>query len=181
MRIEVLELSGAYYIEPEIHLDNRGFFFEWFQKVRFQKETGIDFNIEQLNYSKSTKSVLRGLHYQLNPYAQAKLIAVIKGEIQDVIVDIRKNSNTYGKYYSTILNAEKKNQLYVPKGFAHGFLVLSEEVELLYGVNCTYVPDYDCGILFKDKSLNIKWQIQNPIVSEKDKILKSFKECENNF
>ena len=181
MKIEELKLSGAYYLEPDIHKDNRGFFFEWFQKERFQKETGIDFKIEQVNYSKSTKGVLRGLHYQLNPCAQSKLIAVTKGEIQDVIADVRKNSATYGQHYSVVLNAEKKNQLYVPKGFAHGFLVLSKEVELIYAIDNKYAPNHDCGILYNDKTLGIEWGNQNPIVSEKDKVLKSFQEAENNF
>lgn len=181
MIIKPLELSGAYYIEPRVYEDNRGFFFEWFQKERFKKETGVDFNIQQCNYSKSEKGVLRGLHYQLNPFSQAKFVAVIKGEVQDVIVDIRKKSRTYGQHYSTILSGEKKNQLFIPKGFAHGFLVLSDEAEFFYAIDSVYEPNHDCGIMYNDETLNIDWKIDSPIISEKDKELKSFLNADNNF
>ncbi len=181
MIIEALDLEGAFYLEPDVYPDERGYFYEWFQRERFQKETGIDFNIAQFNCSKSTKGVLRGLHYQLNPHAQAKLIAVSHGEIQDVMVDIRKESPTYGKYASVILNAEKKNQVYVPKGFAHGFLVLSETAEITYAIDSKYSPAHDCGILYNDSSINVKWRNDTPVVSEKDVNLKSFLEAGNNF
>lgn len=181
MIVKPLELSGAYYIEPKLLLDNRGYFFEWFQKEKFKKETGIDFNVVQFNCSKSSKGVLRGLHYQLNPHAQAKLVAVISGKIQDVIVDLRKESPTYGKYYSVILDSEKKNQLFVPKGFAHGFLVLSESAEIFYAIDSVFAPEFDSGLMYNSSFLGIKWEIANPLVSEKDSNLKSFEEADNNF
>lgn len=181
MTIEALGLEGAYYLEPNVYPDSRGYFFEWFQKDRFLKETGIDFNIVQFNCSKSEKGVLRGLHYQLNPHAQAKLVSVSQGQIQDVIVDIRKNSSTFCEHYSVILDAEKKNQLYVPKGFAHGFLVLSDFAEISYAIDSVYAPDFDCGILYNDKSLGIEWALDNPLISKKDEQLKTFEKAINNF
>jgi dTDP-4-dehydrorhamnose 3,5-epimerase len=181
MRIEALELEGAFYLEPDVYPDARGYFFEWFQKDRFEKETGIDFNIVQFNCSKSEKGVLRGLHYQLNPHAQAKLVSVSQGKIQDVIVDIRKESPSYGQHYSATLDSEKKNQLYVPKGFAHGFLVLSDFAEISYAIDSAYAPDFDCGIIYNDRILGIEWELDSPLISEKDKRLKTLEEAKNNF
>lgn len=181
MIVKPLELEGAFYLEPKLLQDERGYFFEWFQKDRFKQETGIDFSVVQFNCSKSSKGVLRGLHYQLNPHAQAKLVAVVNGKIQDVIVDLRRQSPTYGKHFSVVLDSEKKNQLFVPKGFAHGFLVLSEFAEIFYAIDSFFAPEYDCGIKYNSESLGIKWEFATPKVSEKDSKLKSIEEAEYNF
>ncbi|MDP4681062.1 MAG: dTDP-4-dehydrorhamnose 3,5-epimerase [Cyclobacteriaceae bacterium] len=183
MIVEQLELEGAFYIEPKIFHDQRGFFLEWFNRGRFYELTGVEFDVVQFNYSRSTKGVLRGLHYQLNPMAQAKLIAVVKGQIQDVIVDVRKNSKTFGQHYSVVLNAEKRNQLYIPKGFAHGFLVLSDEAEIFYAIDQQYSPEHDRGISFKDPTLGISWEINSGqiITSEKDEKLLNLNLTRNNF
>ncbi|MEQ9285702.1 MAG: dTDP-4-dehydrorhamnose 3,5-epimerase [Cyclobacteriaceae bacterium] len=183
MMIKPLDLDGAFYLEPQLFHDNRGFFFEWFNQERFKALTNIEFKTVQFNYSRSTKGVLRGLHYQLNPMAQSKLVAVVKGEIQDVIVDVRKNSRTYGQSYSVILNEEKKNQLYIPKGFAHGFLVLSDEAEIFYAIDNPYSPEHDSGISYNDSNLGISWELdfREIIVSDKDKNLLSLDSTPNNF
>lgn len=183
MIVKPLDLDGAFYIEPNIFHDNRGFFFEWFNKERFRKLTGTEFCVVQFNYSRSTRGVLRGLHYQLNPAAQSKLIAVVNGKIQDVIVDVRKNSKTFGQHYSVILSAEKRNQLFIPKGFAHGFLVLSEEAEIFYAIDNQYSPEHDNGISYKDSSLDINWKINSDdlVVSEKDKKFLPLESTPNNF
>lgn len=183
MIVNPLDLEGAYYLEPKIFHDDRGFFFEWFNKERFKELTGTDFKVVQFNYSRSTKGVLRGLHYQLNPAAQSKLIAVVKGTIQDVIVDVRKDSKTFGQHHSVILTEEKRNQLFVPKGFAHGFLVLSEEAEIFYAIDNQYSPEHDSGISYKDPDLGIKWDIDPNLiqVSEKDDKLLELKSTPNNF
>lgn len=183
MIVKPLELEGAYYIEPKIFHDDRGFFFEWFNHERFQELTATEFKVVQFNYSRSTKGVLRGLHYQLNPVAQSKLIAVVKGTIQDVIVDVRKDSKTLGQHHSVLLTEEKRNQLFVPKGFAHGFLVLSEEAEIFYAIDNQYSPEHDSGISYKDPDLGIKWEIDPTLikVSEKDDKLLELKSTPNNF
>ena len=183
MKVEALDVEGAYYLEPKIFHDNRGFFFEWFNKERFQELTGIEFNVVQFNYSRSTRGVLRGLHYQLNPAVQSKLVGVAKGKIQDVIVDVRKDSKTFGQHHSAILTEEKRNQLFVPKGFAHGFLVLSEEAEIFYAIDNQYSPEHDSGISYKDPDLGIKWDIDPNLikVSEKDDKLLGLKSTPNNF
>ncbi|MFT7032787.1 MAG: dTDP-4-dehydrorhamnose 3,5-epimerase [Cyclobacteriaceae bacterium] len=183
MIVKSLNLEGAYYIEPKMFYDDRGFFFEWFNKERFQELTGVEFNVVQFNCSRSTRGVLRGLHYQLNPAAQSKLIAVVKGTIQDVIVDVRKGSKTFGQHHSAILTEEKRNQLFVPKGFAHGFLVLSEEAEIFYAIDNQYSPEHDSGISYNDSDLGIKWDIdpERIKVSEKDSNLLKLKSTQNNF
>ncbi|MFY0650464.1 MAG: dTDP-4-dehydrorhamnose 3,5-epimerase [Cyclobacteriaceae bacterium] len=183
MIVTPLELEGAFYIEPKIFHDNRGFFFEWFNQEKFNKLSKVNFGTVQFNYSKSTRGVLRGLHYQLNPAAQSKLVGVVKGEIQDVIVDVRKSSKTYGKHYSIILNEEKRNQLFVPEGFAHGFLVLSEVAEIFYAINNPYSPENEGGINYNDPALSIKWELKEEefIVSDKDRILLNLDQTPNNF
>lgn len=183
MKVTPLELEGAYYLEPNIFKDDRGYFLEWFNARTFTKETGVKFNIVQSNYSKSTKGVLRGLHYQLNPFAQAKLVAVVKGKIQDVIVDIRKNSPTYGQFLSFELSADKKNQLFVPKGFAHGFLVLSEEAEIFYAIDEFYSPEHESGIKYNTPELAIPWAMPDEQISlsEKDAVSSDLSNAKNNF
>ena len=168
--------------EPKIHEDSRGYFFESFNLQTFRAE-GIDINFVQDNQSSSKYGVIRGLHYQLNPSAQVKLIRVLSGRILDVVVDIRKGSQTFGKNFSVELTAENKKQLFVPAGLAHGFSVLSEEAEVLYKCDSFYNKDSEAGILYNDPSLNIDWKIpaEKEIVSEKDKGLPLFAECRNNF
>lgn len=183
MTIEELSLPGAFQIDPVLHHDKRGFFYEWFNTKSFEKETGIIFKPVQFNYSKSTRGVLRGMHFQLPPHAQTKLVTVTKGEIQDVIVDLRQGSPTFGKHFSIILSEEKKNQLYVPKGFAHGFLVLSDEAEIFYAIDEFYAPDYEGGICHNDSSLGIKWKLEQSkiIISDRDKTYSAFESTSFNF
>ncbi|MEO9965610.1 MAG: dTDP-4-dehydrorhamnose 3,5-epimerase [Reichenbachiella sp.] len=183
MKIEALALQGAYEIEPTLHKDNRGYFFEWFNQQAFSKQTGTNFTPVQFNCSKSTKGVLRGMHFQSSSYSQAKLITATRGEIQDVIIDLRAQSPTYGKHFSTILTENKKNQLFIPKGFAHGFLVLSEEAEIFYAVDNFYAPEHEGGICHNDPDINIKWQLdQNDILlSERDKTYSAFQGAQFNF
>lgn len=156
-------------VKPKVFGDNRGFFMEAYKKSDFFKN-GIDVDFNQDNHSKSSKRVLRGLHYQAKPFGQAKLVRCPKGRIYDVAVDIRPNSPTYGEYVKVELSEENKNMLFIPDGFAHGFVVLSEEAELLYKTSGEYAPQADRGILWNDKDININWEIDfEPVLSEKDK------------
>ena len=163
-----LEIQGVTLITPKVFTDERGFFMETYQKDAFAK-AGITGEFVQQNHSKSVKGVLRGLHYQKEPYAQAKLVRCIKGEIFDVAVDIRKNSPTFGKYVSATLSAENKSMLYIPRGFAHGFEVLSDEAEITYSIDNIYAKESESGIIWNDPSIKINWPIKSPILSEKDK------------
>ena len=169
-----LEIPEVILITPKIFMDERGFFMETYQKEDFEK-AGITGEFVQQNHSKSTKGVLRGLHYQKGPYAQAKLVRCIKGEIFDVAVDIRKNSPTFGKYVSAILSEDNKNMLYIPRGFAHGFEVLSEEAEVIYNVDNIYSKENEYGLIWNDPNLRLDWPIKNPILSNKDKCWLKFK------
>ncbi|MBO5386258.1 dTDP-4-dehydrorhamnose 3,5-epimerase [bacterium] len=156
-------------VMPKVFGDNRGFFMETYKKSDFVAN-GIDVEFTQDNHSKSTKGVLRGLHYQAKPYGQAKLVRCSKGRIYDVAVDIRKNSKTFGQYVKIELSEDNKNMLYIPVGFAHGFVALSDEVEILYKTSGEYAPQADRGILWCDKEINIDWGIDfEPILSDKDK------------
>ena len=163
-----LEIQDVTLITPKVFIDERGFFMETYQKEEFAKE-GITGDFVQQNHSKSVKGVLRGLHYQKEPYAQAKLVRCIKGEIFDVAVDIRKNSPSFGKYISATLSTENKNILYIPRGFAHGFEVLSDEAEIIYSIDNIYAKKSESGIIWNDSSIKINWPIKSPILSEKDK------------
>jgi dTDP-4-dehydrorhamnose 3,5-epimerase len=158
-------------IEPAVHGDNRGYFLETFRQDLFEKAVGYPVNFIQDNESKSTKGVLRGLHYQLPPHTQAKLVRVIEGSVLDVAVDIRKSSSTFGQHVAAELTAENKHQLFVPHGFAHGFVVLSDSATFAYKVDNYYAPEHDRGIAFDDKDLAIDWQL--PLgtlqLSDKDK------------
>ena len=157
-------------IKPKVFGDNRGFFMETYKKSEFVSN-GINVEFIQDNHSKSSANVLRGLHYQAKPFAQAKLVRCAKGKIYDVAVDIRPNSETFGKYVRIELSEENKYLLYIPVGFAHGFIALSDEVEILYKTSGEYAPQSDRGILWCDKDINIDWGIDfEPILSEKDKI-----------
>ncbi len=167
-----INIEDVILIVPKVFQDNRGFFLEGYKKSDFFNN-GITDEFNQDNHSKSSHGVLRGLHYQSNPYAQAKIVRCIRGEIFDVAVDIRKNSPTFGKWTGTILSEENKNMLYIPKGFAHGFLTLSDTAELLYKASGEYVAQNDKGILWNDPDININWGKYGlnfkPILSEKDK------------
>jgi dTDP-4-dehydrorhamnose 3,5-epimerase len=175
-------IPDIYIIEPKVFGDERGYFFESFNQKEFEKHIGkIDFI--QDNESKSSKGVLRGLHFQKPPYTQSKLLRCIEGEILDVAVDLRKDSATYKQSLSIVLSGENKKQIFVPKGFAHGFLVLSKTATIAYKVDQYYAPDYDSGIAWNDEELNIDWGVINDEIqlSEKDKGLKPLAETENPF
>ena len=164
-----LSIPDVVLVEPKVFDDERGFFLESYKKSEFFAN-GIDVEFNQDNHSKSTKGVLRGLHYQLAPKAQAKLVRCIQGEIFDVAVDIRKNSPTFGKWVGEKLSAENKKMLFIPEGFAHGFVVLSQTAELLYKASNEYSKEHDRGILWNDSDIAIDWGIDfEPILSEKDK------------
>ena len=166
---EKQSIEDVILVKPKVFGDNRGFFMETYKKSDFVAN-GIDVEFTQDNHSKSTKGVLRGLHYQAKPYGQAKLVRCVKGRIYDVAVDIRKNSKTFGQYIKVELSEENKNMIYIPQGFAHGFVALSEDVEILYKTSGEYEPQADRGILWNDKEINIDWGIDfEPILSDKDK------------
>ena len=163
-------------IKPVVFGDNRGFFMESYKKSDFF-DNGIKDEFNQDNHSKSTKGVLRGLHYQAKPYGQAKIVRCVKGRIYDVAVDIRPNSKTFGQYVKAELSEENKYMLFIPVGFAHGFVALSDEVEILYKASGEYAPQADRGILWNDTDINIDWEIDfEPILSEKDKHQPRFKD-----
>jgi len=172
---ERLEIPDVILIKPKVFEDHRGFFMETYKKDDFEK-IGIKNEFVQENHSKSIFGVLRGLHFQKEPYSQAKLVRCIRGVIFDVAVDIRRDSPTFGKYVSVILSEHTKEILYIPRGFAHGFEVLSETAEVVYLVDNLYAPQSEGGIIWNDESLNIKWPIRNPILSEKDKKWPTLKE-----
>ena len=173
---EKQKIEDVILVKPKVFGDNRGFFMESYKKSDFYKN-GIEVEFNQDNHSKSTKHVLRGLHYQANPFGQAKLVRCSKGRIYDVAVDIRPNSKTFGEYVKVELSEENKQMLYIPVGFAHGFVVLSDEAELLYKASGEYAPQADRGVLWNDKDINIDWEIDfEPILSEKDKIQPKLKE-----
>jgi dTDP-4-dehydrorhamnose 3,5-epimerase len=180
MKFTRAEISDVILIELEVHGDARGYFAETFRKDKLEAFVGHPLNFVQDNESKSGKGVLRGLHYQLSPMAQCKLVRVTQGKILDVVVDIRKNSSTFGKYVSFELSAENYKQILVPAGFAHGFHVLEKGTVISYKVDNYYSPDHERGIAYDDPDLNIDWQIGNdaPLLSEKDKILPLFNNAE---
>ena len=166
---EEQKLEGVVLVKPKVFGDNRGFFMEAYKKSDFYNN-GIEVEFNQDNHSKSTKHVLRGLHYQTKEFSQAKLVRCSKGRIYDVAVDIRPYSKTFGKYVKVELSQENKHMLFIPAGFAHGYVVLSDEAELLYKASGEYNPKADRGILWSDKDINIDWGIDfEPILSEKDK------------
>jgi len=168
MFFKKLQIPDVILVTPKVFGDERGFFMESYKKSEFIKNGIVDDFIQD-NHSKSKKGVLRGLHYQKEPKAQAKLVRCPKGKIFDVAVDIRKDSKTFGKWVGEILSEDNKKMLYIPAGFAHGFVVLSEEAELLYKASNEYSPENDRGIFWADKDININWGIDfEPIVSEKD-------------
>ncbi len=173
------EIDGVFIIEPKVFCDSRGYFFEAFKKEEFEANVGkVDF--VQDNESKSSYGVLRGLHYQKGEFSQAKLVRVIKGKVLDVAVDIRKSSPTFGKHVMVELSEDNKRQLFIPRGFAHGFLVMSEEAIFTYKVDNIYAPQSEASIRFNDETLNINWPIAKEDVktSEKDFRGKSLAEAD---
>lgn len=181
MEITKTNFPGLFIIKPKVFEDARGYFFESYNKSKLPELQETEF--VQDNQSKSVFGTIRGLHYQLEPYAQSKLIRVLDGKILDVVVDIREKSPTYGKHYSIELSCDNKLQLFIPKGFAHGFSVLSETAIVFYKTDNYYKPESERGINFNDGDLAIDWKIksEDAIISSKDKVLPPFKESEKNF
>ena len=175
---EPLDIPDVILIKPKKYLDNRGFFMEFYNKKDFY-EAGIKTEFIQDNHSYSIKNVLRGLHFQFKPFEQAKLVKCVSGMIFDVAVDLRPNSDTFGKYVSAILSGEDGYMLYIPRGFAHGFAVLSENAHVHYKVDNYYAPEYEGGIIWNDPDIGIKWPINNPILSNKDMNLPRLKEIKD--
>ena len=175
-------IPDVYIIEPSVFGDNRGYFLESFNLEKFE-ENVYPIKFVQDNESKSSKGVLRGLHFQKPPFNQAKLVRCIEGRVMDVAVDIRKGSPTYGKHVAVELSGENKRQLFVPRGFAHGFAVLSDSAVFAYKVDNTYAPEFDAGIRWNDKKLNIEWGIEDSevLVSEKDAKLPFYSDFESPF
>ncbi len=182
MNARLTEINGLIVVEPEIHSDERGYFFESYHHGNYLK-AAVPSVFVQDNESKSARGVVRGLHYQLEPYAQAKLVRVIEGEVYDVAVDLRKGSATFGKWFGIFLNGSKKTQLYIPEGFAHGFSVISETAIFSYKCSRYYNAGAERGIRFNDPFLGIDWKLDESqqVVSAKDKKAPFFAEAEMNF
>jgi dTDP-4-dehydrorhamnose 3,5-epimerase len=179
MKVTPLSIPDVLLIEPYVFEDSRGFFFESFREDIFRKETSLNVSFLQDNHSKSSQGVLRGLHYQLPPHAQGKLVRVIQGEVLDIAVDIRESSATCGQYVTEILSSDNKKQLYIPEGFAHGFLTLSQTSEYFYKTTDFYHPESERCILWNDVTLNINWPKDlNIQVSPKDCLGHDFKSSE---
>ena len=179
MKITNSTIDEVKIFEPKVFHDERGFFFESFNKKFFQESINYEIEFVQDNHSKSSKGVLRGLHYQLDPFAQGKLVRVISGEVFDVAVDIRVNSKDFGKWFGAKLSADNKKQLWIPKGFAHGFLTLSDSAEFLYKTTNFYNKNSERSIIWNDPDINIDWGSEvAPIVSIKDKNAPFFKDAD---
>ncbi len=186
MKFSKTNIPDVILCEPTIFKDERGYFFESFNKETFEKFIGFEVNFCQDNEAKSTKGVLRGLHYQLPPYAQSKLVRVISGKVLDIAVDIRRGSDTFGQYVAVELSGENKHQLFVPAGFAHGYVVLSEEAVFSYKVDNYYSKIHERGIIYNDPELQIDWKLSlnELLISEKDKVQPTFNKAdlfETNF
>jgi dTDP-4-dehydrorhamnose 3,5-epimerase len=169
MIVERLEIPSVMLITPKVFGDDRGFFYESYNKKLFENATGVDCEFVQDNHSKSQRGVLRGLHYQLPPKAQGKLVRVVHGEVYDVVVDIRRASPTFGRWVGATLSAVNMRQLWIPEGFAHGFLTISEKAEFLYKATDYYAPQYERCIAWNDADINIQWPLRSePNLSAKD-------------
>ncbi|TFH52856.1 MAG: dTDP-4-dehydrorhamnose 3,5-epimerase [Candidatus Zixiibacteriota bacterium] len=178
MKVQQTEIPEVLIIEPDVFGDQRGFFYESFNERRWHELTGLQTHFVQDNHSRSGKGVLRGLHYQIRQ-PQGKLVRCVVGEVFDVAVDLRSSSNTFGRWVGVHLSAENKRQLWVPEGFAHGFLVLSEMAEFLYKTTDYYSPEYERCISWNDKSIGIQWPLSDsPLLSVKDNIASSFADAE---
>jgi len=178
-----MDISEVVLIEPTVHGDDRGYFVETFREDKLEEFLGYTINFCQDNESKSSKGVLRGLHYQLPPHAQTKLVRVIQGKVLDVAVDIRKNSPTFGKYVAVELSSENKKQMLIPRGFAHGFIVLEEDTIFAYKVDNYYSFEYDRGIAYNDQSIDINWILEKQSIqlSQKDIIQPLLKDSNDLF
>ncbi|MCF8361862.1 MAG: dTDP-4-dehydrorhamnose 3,5-epimerase [Prolixibacteraceae bacterium] len=182
MEIENTSIKGLFVIKPKVFEDDRGYFFEAFNQKKFA-EKGINYNFVQDNESKSQYGVIRGLHFQDSPHAQAKLVRVLLGKVFDVAVDLRKDSSTFGRWFGVELSAENKYQMLIPRGFAHGFSVLSSEAVFHYKCDNFYNKESERGIRYNDKTLNIDWKLEEKdmVLSEKDKVLPEFEDSIHNF
>ena len=180
MKLIDTKISDLKILEPSVFTDDRGYFFESYSYQKM-KDLGMDNVFVQDNESKSQRGVLRGLHFQNPPFAQAKLVRVVKGAVLDVAVDIRKNSPTYGQHVCVELSEQNKRMFYIPEGFAHGFLVLEDDTIFSYKCSQFYNKESEGSLLWNDETLNIKWGFDNPILSEKDKIAPKFLEFQSSF
>jgi len=179
MKVTNTKIPDVKIIEPTVFEDERGYFYESFNHKKFEEAIGRDVSFVQDNHSKSVKGVLRGLHYQLPPHAQGKLVRVVQGEVFDVAVDIRKSSPTFGQWVAEVLSAENKKQLWIPEGFSHGFLTLSDTAEFLYKTTDYYAKEYERSIVWNDASLNIPWPQQTQVsVSDKDAVAVTFQNAD---
>lgn len=183
MKLIETKIKDLFILEPRIFEDDRGYFFESYNKKMLENLIDEEYNFIQNNESKSSYGVVRGLHYQLAPYSQAKLVRVLKGRVYDVAVDMRKNSPTFGEWVGVELSSDNKRQFLIPKGFAHGFSVLSENATFTYKCDEYYHPEAEAGIFYNDPKLGIDWKInkEDIILSEKDKLLPDFENAEINF
>ncbi len=175
-----LDIPDVVLIQPRVFGDERGFFLETYKRSEFLN-AGIDLDLTQANHSRSRRGILRGLHYQLDPRAQGKLVRVSRGAIFDVAVDIRKGSPYFGKWVGAELSGGNMFMLWVPPGFAHGFATLEDDTDVLYSATDEYSPEHDGGIIWNDPDISVKWPLENPVVSDKDAHLPSLKEARNNF
>lgn len=181
MKITKTPIEGLLIIEPTVFGDERGYFYESFNKEKFKEITGEEVDFVQDNQSLSAKNIVRGLHFQHPPYAQGKLVRVIKGAVIDVAVDIRKNSPTYGEHFALELSEENKKMFWIPPGFAHGFSSLEDDTIFAYKCTNYYNKESEDSIYWDDADLNIDWQVKNPIISEKDSEKKLFKNFKTTF
>jgi len=177
---EKLEIPDVFVVRPQIYGDDRGTFAELFKASEFEEYTE-DLNFKQVNYSQSQGGVLRGLHYQLSPKAQGKLVSAMSGSVFDVVVDLRRDSPTFKQWVSVTLDAAEKTLIFVPKGFAHGFYVTSDQAEVVYYCTDEYAPDMERGIIWNDRAINIQWPSDSPTVSAKDADYPNLSEAEYNF
>lgn len=181
MKVITTDFKDLLVIEPKVIGDDRGYFIESFNEARFRIETGLNITFVQDNESLSKKGVLRGLHFQAPPKSQAKLIRVINGSVMDVVVDLRRSQPTYGQHYKILLSAKNKKQLFVPEGFAHGFVVLEDDTLFSYKCSNYFSPEHDRCVRWNDSAFGIDWEITNPILSEKDKNSPHLAEFQNPF
>ena len=181
MKITKTKLEGVVIIEPDVFGDNRGFFMESWNKKKMA-EAGLDYDFVQDNHSKSmVKGTLRGIHFQKGDKAQAKLVRCVKGAVLDVAVDLRRNSSTFKQWVGVELSEENKKQLLIPRGFGHGFVTLTDDVEFLYKADNYYAPEADAGIRWNDPDIGVEWGIENPILSDKDKNNPFLEDCKELF
>lgn len=176
LNVTKCEIEGVFVLEPKVFGDQRGYFLESYSNRDFKEATGLDIDFVQDNESMSSKGVLRGLHFQKSPHAQAKLVRVVKGAVQDVAVDIRPDSPTFGKYVSVVLSGENKKSLFIPEGFAHGFLVLEDDTIFQYKCSDYYAPSFEGSVKWNDPQIGIEWILpeQGYLISDKDKIAPPF-------